>query len=612
MSGGTETGSGIDPKFWCAAISARNRACIAIFVVLFTLLTGCRPAVKSTGAAETTLRTTHSAAAIKVTFSEIARQAGIDFKHNNGAAGKKNMPETVGSGVAFLDYDNDGWQDLLLINSTNWPGDRPANTTSHLFHNNHDGTFTDVTGQSGLAVPMYGMGVAAGDFDNDGFEDVFITAVGPDHLYRNTLGDSARRAGQPVFEDVTATAGVQGIPMPGTALKWKWSASAAWLDYDKDGKLDLFVTQYVKWSPEHNMWCGHNGVRGYCPPKTYEGSYCALYHNEGQGKFRDVSAETGIRAGPVGKSFGIAVADYNGDGWPDIAVSNDTWSNFLFINDAGKRFTERAVEAGIATDENGQMKAGMGIDTADWRNNGHFAIVIGNFANEGLSLFEQDGQLLFTNSAHQVGISDSSLPYLTFGLFFFDYDLDGWQDILTANGHIDDIVATYNSMLTYKERPLLFHNEHGKSFVSSGKECGLSSEAVGRGTAFGDIDNDGDLDVALFNNGGQFLMFRNDGGNQNHWLRLRTEGVKSNRDGIGAVVRVTANGTTQTRFVRSAGSFLSESQRSLTFGLGRSEQADSVEIDWPSGVRETAKSLKSNSQYLAREGEGLRQDPRSR
>lgn len=522
------------------------------------------------------------------------------------------MPETVGSGIAFLDYDNDGWQDILLVNSMNWPGDAPKHGTLHLYHNNRNGTFTDVTKEAGLNIEIYGMGIAAGDFDNDGYEDLFITAIGPNHLFRNTLGDKNRAPNQPIFQDVTASAGVQGVPMPGVPMKWKWSASAAWVDYDKDGKLDLFVTQYVKWSPEHNQWCGHNGIRGYCPPKTYEGSYCTLYHNEGSGKFRDVSAEMGIKSGPVGKSFGIAIADYNGDGWPDIAVSNDTWSNFLFINEGGKHFSERGVESGIAAGEDGHFKAGMGIDCADWRNNGQFSLLIGNFANEGLSLFDKEvgSDLLFTDEAHEVGISEPSLLYLTFGLFFFDYDLDGWQDIFTANGHIDDIIGTYDSMLSFKERPLLFHNLQNGKFKEVGKESNLLAEAVGRGTACGDIDNDGDLDVALFNNGGKFFLFRNEGGNRNHWIRFRTEGVKSNREGIGALIRVTKGGVTQSQYVHSGGSFLSESQRQPTFGLARADAADRVEVIWPSGQHDSSGPLKANHQYLVTEGQGFREDPR--
>ncbi|HLK59520.1 MAG TPA: CRTAC1 family protein [Chthonomonadaceae bacterium] len=547
-----------------------------------------------------------------VHFVEVSKQVGIDFRHDNGAKGKKYMPETVGSGVAFLDYDNDGWQDILIVNGKNWPEDKETHSTLHLYHNNRNGTFTDVTQQSGLGISLYGMGVAVGDFDNDGYEDIYITAIGANHLFRNTLGDKNRQG--PIFQDVTAQAGVQGVPMPGMSLQWKWSASAAWLDYDKDGKLDLFVCQYVKWSPSINKWCGHNGIRGYCPPGTFEGSYCTLYHNEGNGHFRDVSEEMGIHTSALGKSFGVVVADFNGDGWPDIAVTNDTWANFLFVNEQGKHFTEHGADSGIATGENGHYKAGMGIDTADWRNNGQFALLIGNFAEEGLSLFESDSKrgepLLFMDNAHPTGLAEPSLPFLTFGLFFFDADLDGWQDVFTANGHVDDIVSTYDSMLTFKERPALYHNERNGAFKEIGVQSGLTEKLVGRGAAYGDIDNDGDLDIALVDNGGQFRLYRNEGGNRNHWIRLRTEGIRSNRDGIGVIARVTNRGITQSQMVHSGGSFLSECQRQLTFGLGSRNTVESIEVLWPSGTIDRAQGLRANRQYLIQEGQGIHEDPR--
>jgi hypothetical protein len=543
----------------------------------------------------------------QATFVEVAKQVGIDFHHENGACGKKNMPETVGSGVAFLDFDNDGWQDILIINGMNWPGDKPTHSTVHLYHNNRNGTYTDVTKQSGLGIELYGMGVAVGDYDNDGFEDIFITAIGANHLFHNN--------GNGTFTDVTTAAGVAGVPVGNVPLKWKWSSTAAWIDYDKDGKLDLLVCQYVKWSPELNQWCGHNGVRGYCPPNTFEGSHLTLYHNEGGGKFRDVTREVGLLDIPLGKSFGIAEADYNSDGWPDIAVSNDTWANFLLINDHGKRFIERGVESGIATGESAHYKAGMGIDTADVRNNGSFALVIGNFSGEGLSLFERDAaagkDILFNDTAHQAGIAEPSLTYLTFGVFFFDYDLDGWQDIFAADGHVDDVVGTYNSMVTFKERPMLFHNQHNGTFSEVGGRSGLTDKLVARGAAYGDFDNDGDLDIAVVDNGGQFRLYRNELSNGNHWLRIRTEGVRSNRDGIGALVHVSVNGNTQSQYVHSGGSFLSENQRQITFGLGLSDRAEHIEIVWPNGTIDKADNVKANRQYLVTEGQGLRSDPRT-
>jgi enediyne biosynthesis protein E4 len=545
--------------------------------------------------------------ALSVSFKEVSKEVGIDFVHENGAAGKKNMPETVGSGVAFLDYDNDGWQDVLIVNGTNWPGDKPRHTTMHLYHNNRNGTFTDVTKQAGLAVEMYGMGVAVGDYDNDGLEDIYITAIGPNHLYHNN--------GNGTFTDVTATAGVPGAAVGGLPLQWKWSSTAAWIDYDNDGKLDLLVCQYVKWSPELNQWCGHNNIRGYCPPNTYVGSHLTLYHNEGGGHFKDVTKETGLQDIALGKSFGIGIADFNGDGFIDIAITNDTWANFLLMNEGGKHFAERGVETGIATGEVGHYKAGMGIDVADWRNNGKFAILIGNFAQEGLSLFERDGptlqDVLFTDNSHQAGIAEPSLPYLTFGLFFFDYDLDGYQDILTADGYIDDVVATYNSMLSFRERPMVFHNQHGTGFTELGEKLGLTEKVVGRGAASGDFDNDGSLDIALVDNGGHFKLYKNQRNNKNHWVRFRLEGVKANRDGIGALVKVTANGMTQSQYVHSGGSFLSESQRELTFGLANADHAEHVEIIWPGGTHDKVDTLQADRQYLITEGQGTKPDPRT-
>ena len=615
------------------------RHSLCLLLLLCCLCAGCHPDKKGNAPASTSAVVAD--VDIAVHFEEVAEKVGITFQHNNGAKGKKRMPETVGSGVAFLDYDNDGYQDILIVNSCHWPDDKGSRSTPHLYHNNGNGTFTDVTKEAGLDIELYGMGVAIGDYDNDGYEDIFITAIGANHLFHN------EGKATPHFKDVTLPAGVQGVPMPGTELQWKWSASAAWVDYDRDGKLDLFVCQYVQWSPTRDRFCGHNGIRGYCPPGTFEGAYCTLYHNEGSFRpptphsggagnqatevppklgargrhptpdtrsstpvFRDVSDEMGIRKGPVGKSFGIAIADYNGDGWPDIAVSNDTWANFLYINEGGKRFVERGVECGMAAGENGHFKAGMGIDTGDWRNNGQFALLIGNFAGEGLSLYENEGNLLFADHAHQSGIAEPSLTFLTFGLFFFDYDLDGWQDVFAANGHVDDVVSTYNSMLSFKERPLLFHNGRKGSFQDATTACGLEQKVVGRGAAFGDMDNDGDVDIALVDNGGRFLLFRNEGGNRNHWVVFRTEGTKSNRDGIGAIIRVKRNGVTQSQYVRSGGSFLSENQRSVTFGLGSGETVESVEVLWPSGQVDRSGPLPANQHYLITEGQGFQKDPR--
>lgn len=549
-----------------------------------------------------------------VRFVDITRQSGIAFVHNTGARGKKYMPETIGSGVAVFDYDNDGNQDLLFVNSRDWPGVKSArDDTMHLYRGNGNATWTDVTRAAGLAIRLYGMGVAVGDYDNDGHEDIYIAALGANHLFRNTSGDAGHRPDAPIFVDATRQAGVAGAPVAELGLTWKWSSGAAWLDYDRDGRLDLFVSNYVRWSPKLDIFCGKlNGAKQYCPPESYEGVACTLYHNEGGGRFRDVSAQTGIRTPrTIGKSFGIAVADFNGDNWPDIAVANDTWPNFLFLNQGGKGFIERGVESGIGFDDNGQARAGMGIDAADWNNDGHFGLLVGNFSAQGLSLFQNesaDGEALFSNVAPQNNVAAASLNFLTFGLFVFDYDLNGLPDLFTANGHIDELVKLSNSMVSYKERPLLFRNVGNGRFDEVGVACGLTEEVIGRGAAYGDLDNDGDLDIVMNVNGGPARVWRNDGGNRSHWIRFRTVGTRSNRDGIGALIRVTADGRTQSQRVHSGGSFVSESQREPTFGLGAAARAEKVEVRWPSGRIDRFGPLAADRQYVSTEGQGMLPD----
>lgn len=566
-------------------------------VVLALCLTGCFPGQsgkKEQGAVG------QAAPRTPIRFTNIAKEAGVDFQHVNGGRGRKLMPETVGSGLAFLDYDNDGNLDLLVMNSTTWPGDpNPIKTTPKLYRNTGGGKFEDVTQKLGLGVTLYGMGVAVGDYDNDGFTDIYLTAVGPNYLFHNEGGKG--------FRNVTTESGTIGVPLPGTKLEHKWSSSAAWLDYDNDGKLDLFVCQYVKWSPAIDPYCGKNGIRGYCPPGNFEGARCTLFHNEGSGKFKDVSKETGILDGAVGKSFGIAIADYNSDGWLDIAVANDTWANFLFMNEGGKHFTDKGVESGIAFSMSGKAKAGMGIDVADFRNNDTFGLVIGNFAEEGLSLFEPMAGVpgMFEEKGQPMGLVAPSLTNVTFAIFFFDYNNDGWQDIFATNGHVDDIVNTYKSNLTFKQEPLLFENQQGKKFADVTKVSGIDYKLVGRGAAYGDIDNDGDLDVGVVDNNGKFLLLRNEGGNQNHWVRLKLVGTKSNRDAIGALVSVTAGPLKQRRYVRSGGSFLSESERALTFGLGSATTIDSVEVRWPTGAVEKLSGVKPDAVITIIEGKGI-------
>lgn len=532
-----------------------------------------------------------------VQFEDVTQAAGIQFRHRSGAYGAKLMPETVGSGVAFLDYDNDGWLDLLYLNSSEWPERRTPGNATHptLYRNLGNGTFADVTKQAGLGFELYGMGVAAGDFDNDGDTDLYLTAIGPNHLLRNR--------GNGTFEDCTRRAHVEGRKVEPGGTRWKWSSSAAWVDYDRDGLLDLVVLNYVKWTRENDVWCGAPHMKAYCGPTAYEGVPSTLYHNQGDGTFRDVTEAMGLERA-IGKGFGIATADYNGDGWPDLAIANDGEPNFLFLNREGKRFEESGGPAGIAVSDSGKTKAGMGIDCADWKNEGRFGLLIGNFARESLSLFHNEDGTRFTDQAYAAGLGQPSQLFLTFGAFFFDFNNDGWQDVFTGNGHIDDFVNHNDSAITYEQRPLIFQNERNGHFREVGTHLGPAAQErlVVRGTTHGDFDNDGDSDVALIWNNEKGLLWRNNGGNRQQWLGLILEGRKSNRDGIGALVRVTAGGITQTQVRKSGGSFLSEAQPRLLFGLNTAAQAD-AEIVWPSGTQTQLRHLQAGHYYRVVEGE---------
>lgn len=530
-----------------------------------------------------------------VDFSDVSAEAGITFKHASGARGKKYMPETVGSGCAFLDYDQDGWQDLFFVNSTDWPGEAAQPHYSALYRNNRNGTFTDVTKQAGLAIDVYGQGVAVGDYDNDGLPDLFLTCIGPNHLFRNQ--------GNGTFRDVTAAAGTAGEPVEPGGLRWKWSSSASWFDYDRDGLLDLYVGNYVKWTPATDPYCGSNGKKAYCPPNQFEGVPSLLYRNLGKGRFEDVSERTGI-AGAVGKSFGVAVADYDADGWSDLAVSNDTKENFLFMNQKGQRFSEQGVEAAIAFSPGGVPRAGMGIDVADWRNEGRFGLIIGNFSREGLALFSNDGSASFTDVSYPAGVGETSLLSLTFGTFFFDVDLDGRQDIFAANGHIDDFVQMKDATVTYEQLPLMYRGVKGGTFelIDFEGESALSRKRVLRGCSHGDFDNDGDQDIAVVWNNRQGELWRNDHGNEANWIGLVLQGAESNRDALGTEVRVTTGGETQLQTRHSGGSFLSESDGRMVFGLGSSKRADRVEIRWPSGKTVEFRNTAAGKYYRAVEG----------
>lgn len=572
-------------------ISAVALAAIAVglFFVAFTRAGAPQPQRSSTSS---------PTPSSSVTFRDVTRQAGIQFKHDNGAFGKKWLPETLGPGVAFIDYDNDGWPDIFLVNGMDWPGHGNKRSTPKLYHNNHDGTFTDVTHKAGLdAVEMYGMGVAVGDYDNDGYDDLFVTAYGQNHLFHNN--------GNGTFTDVTQKAGLGGIK--------EFSTGAAWVDYDKDGKLDLVVANYVQWTPETDLYCTLDGKsKSYCTPESYKGTSVRLWHNRGDGTFEDTTKQAGLDD-PTSKTLGIAVLDYDGDGWPDLLLSNDTQPNKLYRNNGNGTFTEKAVLAGVAFSEDGVARAGMGVDAADYDRSGHPSLLITNFANQMLSLYHNEGSGLFVDEAPQSEIGRASLLTLGFGCFFFDYDLDGWPDIFVANGHIDPEIQHVQANVKYAMPPHLFRNVGKGHFEEVTKSMGaaFNMPRVARGAAYADVYNDGRLDILMATNDGPTVLFRNEasgattGAAANHSLRVKLVGTQSDRDGIGAKVRVMSPEGTQTEMMRSGSSYLSASELVLTFGLGQREKADRVEIVWPSGQVDRLSNVAAGQTVVVSEGQGI-------
>ncbi len=529
----------------------------------------------------------------EIEYTDVTAEAGIHFKHNTGAFGKKYLPETIGSGCAFLDYDNDGWQDVLFVNSMNWPEKKGAKSFLALYHNNKDGTFTNVTGQAGLGVEMYGIGVAVADYDNDGNDDIYITCVGPNFLFRN-LGDGK-------FANVTAKAGVGD---PG------FSTAAVWFDYDNDGRLDLYVGNYVEWSVEKDIYCTlDNKNKSYCTPQTYKGQAATLYHNRGNGTFENVTQKAGI-GDPAGKTLGAAMLDYDSDGWADLFVANDTEPNKLFHNNKNGTFTDEGITAGVAFSAAGTARAGMGVDAADYDGSGRPSVVIGNFTNESMALYHNDGSGLFTDEAATSGIGKTSAQSLTFATFFFDYDLDGLLDIFAANGHVSDDIAVVQPNVKYAQPPHVFRNKGKKKFEEVTAKLGRAMQRaiVGRGGAYGDFDNDGDLDLLITSNNGPARLLRNDNANQNDLLRIKLAGTKANRNGIGARVSVkTSKGVKQEQVVRTGSSYASQSELPLVFGLGKPEEGLmlTVEVVWPGGQRETVANVKPNQSIVIQEGKGV-------
>lgn len=522
-----------------------------------------------------------------VHFTDITEQAGIDFVHVNGAYGERLMPETIGSGAAFLDYDNDGDPDLLLVNSRYWAGHEGSEVPYQmLYRNDGEGRFTDVTEQAGLKLSFFGMGAAVGDYDNDGWRDLFIAAVGENRLFHNEGGS---------FREVTQEAGVAG-------LESDWSSSAAFVDYDADGDLDLFVVNYVKWSREIDLEIDFRLMglgRAYGAPNHFIGTNSFLYRNDGAGRFTNVSrlAEIEVedrRSGaPVGMGLGIAPADYDRDGHVDLFISNDTVRNFLFHNLGDGRFEEIGVFEGMAYDRDGKATGGMGIDIAYYRNDLDLGLVVGNFANEMSSLFSTvDGHPPFADEAILEGLGSATRLSLTFGVFFFDYDLDGRLDLFHANGHLEHEISKVQPNQHYAQPPQLFWNCGGacsKRFVEVKNRGALAQPMVGRGAAYADIDGDGDLDILITQNGRAARLLRNDQELGNHWLRVRLIGNSSNRDAIGARVELTAAGTTQLRRVMPSRSFMSQVELPVTFGLGKVDTIEHLRIIWPDGSEQRVK-----------------------
>lgn len=531
--------------------------------------------------------------ALGMRLVDVTAAAGVQFRHRSGAYGGKLLPETMGAGCAFLDYDADGWQDILLVNGMDWPGHTKERSTLRLYRNNRNGTFSDVTRSAGLDLEMYGMGVAVGDWNNDGFPDLLVTAVGQNRLFRNT--------GKGTFVDVTRTSGLGG--------RTAFSTSALWFDFDRDGLLDLFVCNYVKWSAEHDVFCSADGkAKSYCTPEAYRGDTCWLFRNRGNGTFEDVTATSGI-FDSSSKSLGVAMLDDDQDGWPDLVVANDTQPNKLYRNLRNGTFQEVGVQAGVAFSADGRARAGMGIDAADFDNSGRMGVAVTNFDNEMAGLYRPRGGGLYDDVAISAGVGAASRNRLGFGCLFADLDLDGALDLVVANGHIDEAVRTLRSGVGHAQPPLLFLNQGNGKFqdVAAAAGAEFARPRVGRGLACGDFDRDGDVDLLMTTNNGPAVLFRNDQLTGNRSIRFKLVGTKSNRDAIGALVRVFHGGTTQSRMVKTGSSYLSQSELPVTFGVGKRDAVDRVVIDWPSGRTEEFKAVQAGKAYECVEGKGIGQ-----
>jgi len=522
-----------------------------------------------------------------IEFEDVTAKSGIRFQHQASRTTRKYLPESMGAGVAIFDYDNDGWQDLFFVNGAKLQDPMPRGSSpdksdpsywNRLYHNNRDGTFTDITEKAGLPGRLYGMGVATGDYDNDGNVDLLVSNLGGNILYHNN--------GDGTFTDVTAEAGVGGSG---------WCTGACFVDYDRDGRLDLIVSRYVQWDFS-DVYCGDHrpGYRAYCHPDQFEPITHLMFHNKGDGTFTDVSKKCGI-ASSLGKGLGVAIDDFDGDGWPDIFVANDSVAEQLFRNNHDGTFTEVALISGLGYDQNGRAFAGMGADFGDYKNTGWPSVFVNALANQKYKLFRND-KGTFDDVTDSTGLGASTMSHSGWGAKWIDYDNDGWLDLFVAQGHVMDNIQLTEPTLRYLEPPLLLRNDQGRfSNVSPQGGSIFTTPIAARGAAFGDLDNDGRLDVAINCNDGPAIILHNRGGNGNHWLILNLTGTASNRDAIGSKIRlVSDSGQQQTRYVSTAGSYISASDKRAHFGLGSSKKIRLIEITWPSGLVQRLESVSAD------------------
>ena len=562
------------PTHIAAYLSNFPKSMKSIFLVCFPLLLISNPSV-----------------AAPIQFTSVTKEAGIHFKHHDGASGQLYFIEPLGGGAAFLDYNNDGLQDIYLVNGADLPplaerqSDGVEPPRNALYRNNGDGTFTDVAGTAGVADTGYGMGCAVGDYDNDGFPDLYVTNFGANVFFHNN--------GDGTFTDITRETGTGDT---------RWGTSCAFVDYDNDGFLDLYVTNYVKYTIESDQICMNKGARVYCDPRLYEGELDILYHNNGDGTFTDVTEPAGFSKA-AGRGLALAWGDYDDDGDMDIYIANDADQNFLYHNNGDGTFTDVSLTAGVGFSEDGEAENGMGADFGDYDNDGHLDLVVTNFQDQTNTLYHNEGNGLFSDVSYASKIGTMSLPYLAWGVGFCDYDNDGYQDLFIANGHLDANVQAFNPTGFYEQPNLLFQNNRDGTFDEVGVDSGLGMrlEKVSRGFAYADYDNDGDLDLLVTNLKGTPDLLENRGG-QNRWLTLKLIGTRSNRDAIGARVKVTAGNLTQIREVRSGSSYLSQNNMRLHFGLGEYRQVDWLEIRWPSGLQEHLEGVKPNQALTLVEG----------